>query len=85
MKLSIAATVLVYTSGVVAFQQPISVSSSLRRDVGLRAIAIDPTETVIPTQTEEEKKPEIDMTGIALSVSFDDKFHFQSETRRRER
>ena len=69
MKLSIAATVLVYTSGVVAFQQPISVSSSLRRDVGLRAIAIDPTETVIPTQTEKEKKPDAQGSRLEMHIA----------------
>ena len=69
MKFAIAAAFLV--SSCAAFQQPNPATSF--RDVGLRAIDFDPTTASIPSQgqeAEETKGQEIDMTGIALSVSY---------------
>jgi hypothetical protein len=69
MKLSIAACILVSTSTVGAFQQPLKSSRIL---TGLRAIAIDPQAKNIPTPQSEDpgkKNEPFDMAGIALSVS----------------
>eukprot|EP00980_Cylindrotheca_fusiformis_P015996 scaffold4703_cov108-Cylindrotheca_fusiformis.AAC.4 len=68
MKLSAAAFILVSTSGVGAFQQPLTVSRPIS---SLRAIAIDPPTTTTPLpqsagEPEKDNEP-FDMTGIALS------------------
>jgi hypothetical protein len=71
MKLSLATSALVGATAVSAFQPTsfFSSSSSLRqsRASPLNAVAIDPTSTVVsPLKTDNG---EIDLSGIALSVS----------------
>ena len=78
MKLSIALSLFVANSalsGISAFQSvaratEVTSKASSRRVAYLNAIAIDPAIIpVAPKQTEDESGHQIEMTGIALSVS----------------
>jgi hypothetical protein len=74
MKFSVAVALLVSSSSVGAFQQSTTRSPLSFGNTRLQAVAIDPLTNGIPQppsngQKEPSKRVEIDMTGIALSVS----------------
>jgi hypothetical protein len=68
MKFSLAIALLAATQSVVAFQQPRVAPVSSIRSVGLKAVAIDPT-NMVPTTPQPKEPVEIDFSGVALSVS----------------
>jgi hypothetical protein len=68
MKFSLAIALLAATQSVVAFQQPRVASVASLRSVGLKAVAIDPT-NMVPTTPQPKEPLEIDFSGVALSVS----------------